>query len=234
MFTTKYHVTKSFLRLGIIVTGLLSAIIGILAFFGQNMGTFVISLDDSVYNAGIVLSDTKTFETATPRLLVTPMNDTWPVAYADLKIDQVLENDGDFKDPKGLTYIGYTFYLKNEGNTIVDIDFDISTLLVTNELDECIRIMLIVDDEDQTIYMKSDSNPQHDFDKTPKELCKNFLSDSSICKNTIESFRPGEIKKFSIIIWLEGWDVDCDNSKCGGQMRMEMIFSITKTVIEED
>ena len=233
MFTTKYQVTRSFLRLGIIITGLLSAIIGILAFFGQNMGTFVISLDNNVYSASIILSDNKEFTSASPRLLVRPITDTWPVAFNDLKIEDIKNTDGDFTDPDNLTYIGYTFYLKNEGTSIVDIEFNISILSITLGLDKCIRLMLIEDDVKETIYMASDSAPKDPLDYTPDELCQDFLSDSYVCKSQIESFRPNEVKKFSIIIWLEGWDADCTNDKMGGQMRMEMVFSIIKSMEEE-
>ena len=234
MFATKYHVTRSFLRLGIIITGLLSSIIGVLAYFGQNMGTFVISLDNTVYEANIVLSDRADFATASPRLLVTPVTDTWPVCYTDLKIEEIKATDGDFADKEGLTYIGYTFYLKNEGNTKVDIEFAVNIISITLDLDECLRFMLIEDDVKETIYMKSDSAPKNDCDHTPDDLCQDFLSDSYICKSQIESFRPNEVKKFSVIIWLEGWDEDCTNDKMGGQMRMEMVFSIVKTILEEE
>ena len=124
LLTTKYLITKNFLLLGILITGLLSSIIGVLAFFGQNMGTFVISLDNDTYRAGIILSDDKEFYTASPRLLVNPVNNSMPVSFDDIKIDEALNTDGDYEDSSGLTYIAYTFYLKNVGNTIVDIEFD--------------------------------------------------------------------------------------------------------------
>lgn len=234
VLTTKYQVTKSFLLLGILVTGLLSAIIGVLAFFGQNMGTFVVSLGDEVYKTGIVLSDTKDFTTTAPRLLVNPVNGAEPITYTDIKIDEIIANDGDYDDPDGFTYIAYTFYLLNEGNTIIDGEFAINITTVTKGVDGCVRVMLIEDDIYQTIYMKSDSNPKNRMDKSPDEICKDFLSDTQVCSSEFTTFRPGEYKKFSLIIWIEGWDYDCDDSIKEGQLRMEMVFNISKDIIVDE
>ena len=235
LLTTKYLITKNFLLLGILVTGLLSAIIGVLAFFGQNMGTFVISLGDDAYRTGIILSDNKEFTTSSPRLLVNPVNNSMPVSYDDIAIQEGIATDGDFEDPKNLTYIGYTFYLMNEGNTIVDIEFNIDIVTVTKDIDTATRIMLIQDNdlEHMIIYRKADSNPINYFDHTPYELSKDFESSSRVCTNTFESFRPGDVKKYTLFIWLEGWDQDCDNSIMGGQLRMSMTFNIVKSLVEE-
>lgn len=236
LLTTKYLITKNFLLLGILVTGLLSAIIGVLAFFGQNMGTFVISLGDDAFRTGIILSDNKEFRTSSPRLLVNPVNNSMPVSFDDIAIQEALSNDGDFEDPRNLTYIGYTFYLMNEGNTIVDVEFNIDIITVTKNIDAAARVMLIQDDdvEHLSIYRKADSNPINYYDHTPYELSKDFESSSRVCTNTFESFRPGDVKKYTLFIWLEGWDEDCNNSVMGGQLRMDMQFNIVKSLVEDD
>ena len=236
LLTTKYLITKNFLLLGILVTGLLSAIIGVLAFFGQNMGTFVISLGDDAFRTGIILSDNKEFSTASPRLLVNPVNNSMPVSFDDIKIDEAIATDGDYVDTAGLTYIAYTFYLMNEGNTIVDVEFKIQITTMTNNIDAAARILLIQDDdlEHMIIYRKADSNPINYYDHTPYELSKDFESSSRVCTNTFESFRPGDVKKYTLFIWLEGWDQDCDNSVMGGQLRMDMTFDIVKSLQENE
>lgn len=236
LLTTKYLVTKNFLLLGILVTGLLSAIIGVLAFFGQNMGTFVISLGDDAYRTGIILSDNKEFSTASPRLLVNPVNNSMPVSFDDLKLEEAMSTDGDYVDSGGLTYIAYTFYLRNEGNTIVDIEFNIDIVTVTKNIDAAARVLLIQDDDTDhmSVYRKADSNPINYYDHTPYELSKDFESSSRVCKNSFESFRPGDVKKYTLFIWLEGWDEDCNNSVMGGQLRMNMTFEIIKSLVEEN
>lgn len=236
LLTTKYQVTKNFLLLGILVTGLLSAIIGVLAFFGQNMGTFVISLGDDVYRTGISLSDKQEFSTSSARLLVNPVSEAFPVSWDDLDIEGAMSTDGDFVDAFNHTYISYTFYLRNDGNTVTDIEFVINMTIKTNNIDECCRVLLIQDDDTEhlTVYRKADSNPINYYDHTPYELSKDFESDTRVCTDTFKSFRPGDVKKYTIMIWLEGWDEDCDNSVMGGSLRMEMTFNIVKSVIEDD
>ena len=236
LLTTKYLITKNFLLLGILVTGLLSAIIGVLAFFGQNMGTFVISLGDDAFRTGIILADNKEFNTKSPRLLVNPVNNSMPVSFDDIAIQECMSTDGDFEDPRHLTYIGYTFYLMNEGNTIVDVEFNIDIVTVTENIDAAARVMLIQDDDVDhlSIYRKADSNPINYYDHTPYELTKDFESSSRVCSNSFESFRPGDVKKYTLFIWLEGWDEDCNNSVMGGQLRMNMTFNIVKSLVEDD
>jgi hypothetical protein len=159
-----------------------------------------------------------------------------PVAFDDLAIQECMSTDGDFEDPKHLTYIGYTFYLMNEGNTIVDVEFNIDIVTVTKNIDAAARVMLIQDDdvEHLSIYRKADSNPINYYDHTPYELSKDFESSSRVCTNTFESFRPGDVKKYTLFIWLEGWDEDCNNSVMGGQLRMNMTFNIVKSLVEDD
>lgn len=236
LLTTKYLITKNFLLLGILVTGLLSAIIGVLAFFGQNMGTFVISLGDDAFRTGIILSDNKEFRTSSPRLLVNPITNSMPVSFDDIDIQGGMSTDGDFEDERHLTYIGYTFYLMNEGNTIVDVEFNIDLITVTKNIDAAARVMLIQDNdvEHLKIYRKADSNPINYYDHTPYELTYDFESSSRVCSNSFESFRPGDVKKYTLFIWLEGWDEDCNNSVMGGQLRMDMTFNIVKSLVEDD
>lgn len=223
---TKYKIRKNFLMAAILATGLISALIGVVAYFGLNMGTFVISLEESAYYEGISLSEEKEFYSSYPRLLVRPMSNAYPIAYSDLSIDDVINTDGNYSDNRGYTYLGYTFYLKNDGTTTVDLSFNISIVQVTKNVDSATRIMLIEDDVNRQIYLKDDSTNRHPYDTTPDELCTYFISDTIVCSHAITNFKPESIKKFSLIIWLEGWDPECDDSIKGGQIKMEMMFKI--------
>lgn len=229
---TKYKVTKNILVLGILITGLLSGVIGILAFFGQNMGTFVVGLSDNTHVAGIILSDEPTFEAAYPRLVVNPVKSADPVAYSDIKIDEVKNAHGDYTDPDGYKYIAYTFWIKNEGNTLTDVDVTINISTATKNVSSAIRILVIEDDLISTLYKKHDEHEKDPHDTSPDAV--DFLSDTTVFLNTISDFRPEEIKKYSIVIWLEGWDPDCNDSIQSGKLRMSMTFSIVKSIIEEE
>lgn len=230
---TKYKIRKNFLIAAILATGLISALIGVVAYFGLNMGTFVIGLDDLAYKAGLSLSVDPEFQSSTPRLLPKPCNNTWPITYADIDIEKAVSTNGDFIDERGLTYMAYTFYLRNEGNTTLDVLGSIDLTEVTKDLDSACRVMLI-EESRKTIYYKDDGTDLNPLELTPRDEMQTFKSSSVIGETTIKDFRPGEVLKYTIFIWLEGWDVECENDKMGGQIKMDMRFSIVRSIHEDE
>ena len=65
-------------------------------------------------------------------------------------------------------YIAYTFYIRNDGNAAVDVQLDLLTVTVTNNVDRALRIAIIeggyVDENGDvqftkgTLYRKDDGN----------------------------------------------------------------------------
>ena len=51
-----------------------------------------------------------------------------------------------------------------------------------------------------------------------------FLSDKIIESEQREELMPGEIDKYTVVIWLEGEDPECVNDILGGTL--ELIFKI--------
>lgn len=262
---SKYKVTKSLLLIGILITGLLSAFIGLVAYFGQYMGTFVISLDDTSLALGIALSEHEDFESSNSRLLVNPVNSANPTTFTDIKFGDAVMTDGDLDKSEGNNYIAYTFYIRNEGNISVDVELNLNTITVTKNVDKALRIAVIeggyVDEAGDvkftkgTIFLKNDGHGDETIvriiDKFyrddedgnriyyEKELYDSFnkeymTSDNNFGNYVIEDFVPTEIRKFTIIFWLEGWDADCTDQLKHGQLKMKLIFSIRKMNDEED
>ena len=59
-----------------------------------------------------------------------------------------------------------------------------------------------------------------------------FYSDLEPVLETRQGFEPGQIDKFTIVIYLEGDDPDCIDALIGGEMKMHMDITeehITKT-----
>lgn len=262
---SKYKVTKSLLLIGILITGLLSAFIGLVAYFGQYMGTFVISLDDLAIDLGITLSDNPEFENNTSRLLVNPVNSATPTTFADINFKKAVSTNGDMDKSEANNYIAYTFYVRNEGNVATDIELNLNITSVTNNVDKALRIAIIeggyVDEDDNvkftkgTLYRKDDGNGDEvveslvsiayeedeygnkiyrtkDFyDSFAKET---MADDGSFGNYVLNNFVPNEVRKFTIVFWLEGWDLDCGNELKYGQLKMKMIFSVRKVDDEEE
>ena len=51
-----------------------------------------------------------------------------------------------------------------------------------------------------------------------------FLDDYTALQGFVEDFQPGEVKKYTVIVWLEGDDPDCNNSILGGHVGFNVQF----------
>jgi len=230
----RYKVRKNFLIAAILTTGLISALIAVVAYFGLNMGTFVISLDEKAYTTGISLSAEKEFSASYPRLLISPQNNCVPVTYSDLKLEDISRTDGDYKDPDGLTYIAYTFYLKNEGSTTVDLAFQIQQLQATLGVESAVRVLVIENETNYRCYWKKDGTEKSQFEETPDDIMYYFYDEQYYCNQEIVNFKPGQINKYSVVLWLEGWDEECIDNVVGAKLKLDLKFTITHVLGEED
>jgi len=209
--------------LGIIITGMLSLAFGVITFYGQNAGNFVMSVDPNARVRGITLSTDPDFEFKTSRLMSEPIKDARDITYAWVKIDEVMETNGNYVD-EDHDYVAYTFYVKNDGNETVDLRYYIRITDVYNGLDKGIRI-IVIEDGEISLYMKPDqTNDSYYPPSMPR--AEHFISQGTVMRKLISNFKPGQIKKFSVIIYLEGYDPDTTDELLGGMIKMQMNFSI--------
>ena len=208
--------------LGMIITGMLSLAFTVITFYGQNAGNFVMSIDTAARLRGITMSTDPEFGTSTSRLMSDPIDSARDVTYAWIKREEVVTTDGNFVDIDH-DYVAYTFYVKNEGYETVDLDYYVRITDVYNNLDAAIRV-LIIDDGVETLYMKQDTEFK-DYSRYMPQA-EYFLTSATVMRKTILNFGPGEQRKFSIIIWLEGHDPDTTDDILGGMIKMQMNFTI--------
>lgn len=214
---------NSIITIGLMISAFLSVAIGVVTFYGQHAGNFVMTLDKKSFERGIVLSTSDEFLAPTPRLVANPVEDVKDVTYSWLKLDSVSKTNGDFYDPD-YKYVAYTFYLKNNGTETVDVGYTIKITDLYRNIDEAIRVLLIEDDTVVKMYQKPD-NIVHNYPNDMPEGI-HFINNDTICNEIIENFRPNQIKKYSIIIWLEGEDPDCVDEIRGGMIKLNMKFTI--------
>ncbi len=211
------------LSLGVIITGMLSIAFALITFYGQNAGNFVMTVDELAQDRRIVISEDRDFTYATSRLMTDPIDGAKDITYAWLKLDEIEESNGSYKDPFH-DYVAYTFYLKNDGLETVDLSYYIIINDIYKDLDEAIRI-LIIDDGVETMYMKPDTTNVNTYpDYMP--VGKHFETEKTVMTTLISNFRPGDVRKFSIVIWLEGNDPDTTDEILGGMIKMQMVFTI--------
>ncbi len=218
---------NKFFRIGMILSGLLSLAFGVVTFYGQDSGNFIMSIDKESYNRGIILSTDDTFEFPQAQLLSDPVEEARDLTYRWLKLDEVSEANGNYSDPD-FDYVAYTFYIKNDGNETVNVSYHIKITDVFNRMDEAVRVLVIIDGQ-EVLYQKEDQkNSDGEYPIYPPSIPKAdyFLTDLIVARTTFNHFEPEDVKKVSVLIWLEGYDPDTTDEILGGMIKMEMIFSI--------
>lgn len=223
---------NKFFTIGILISGILSAVLGVVTFYGQQAGNFVMNVDYNAFNRGIVISDNRTMENAGPQLYSEAVQDAKDVTYRWLDISSAMETDGNFYDPD-LKYVAYTFYVQNVGSETVDMVYSIRITDVYKDLDAAIRV-IVIDNGVETIYQKPDEADEFGVLPTyPVSMPETvpFLDEDTVVRRIIPSFTPNEIRKFTILVWLEGEDPDTNDDVLGGLIKFRMTFSIEEEVV---
>ena len=136
----------------------------------------------------------------------------------NISIEWLPKNYKDFKggDHNGDNYIGYTFYIENQGHEIQRYWYTMYIDDVIKNVDEAIRIMIVRNDEVK-VYAKE--NPiTHEAEKNTTKFYKN---DMPVLESR-DNFKPGDVDKITIFIWLEGDDPECVDNLLGGEIKIHM------------
>lgn len=120
----------------------------------------------------------------------------------------------------GDNYLAYSFYLENQGVDPINYWYTIISDDVIKNVDRAIRIMVIRNDE-QTIYAKANETTG-EAEIFGDEITTPFYSNTNLILQQRQNMQPGEIDKFTIVIFLEGDDPDCTDELIGGEMKMHM------------
>ena len=124
----------------------------------------------------------------------------------------------------GDNYIAYSFYVENRGTDTVNYWTEVFIDDVIKNIDEAIRFMIIQNGE-KTIYAKANSTSGEAEKNTEK-----FYSDDKIVVRPRNDFKPNDVDRYTVVIWLEGDDEDCINSLIGGEIKLHM--EITDEVVD--
>ncbi len=190
-----------------------------LSTFVNKAGNFTVWIDEGDMNR-ITLSDTPDFLNCSTMLEA----DTIPQMdniTKDWMPDDLTEIDGCHN---GENYIAYTFYLKNAGVNEIDYSSQIDIHAVTKEADHAVRVMVVKNGE-ETVYAKAQKGSSE-----PEPDTVAFHSNTQVMTDVTETFQPGDVDKYTVVIWLEGNDPECIDDIKGGVVKMSMNF----TVLEKD
>ncbi len=181
-----------------------------------NNGNFSITLDRNLYleNNLIIYDDSnyKVFRTE----LYAPTVETFDnISYKWLPEDIDNFEGGSHN---GDNYVAYTFYIENLGDTVSDYWSEIIIDDVIKNLDEAVRIRVYKNGSFVT-YAKVSSNGN------PEKETVAFETDTLIAHEHVDNFNPGDKNKYTIVLWLEGSDPECNDNILGGEIKIHMDFN---------
>ena len=212
-----YRVRKKILITALICLSLMVGMLyGVSALY-KKTGSFTVSIDKyEMTKYGLTLSESRDMMHNTSHLNAKISKEITNIAgeTIDANVDMI---DGEHN---GENYIAYTFYLQNAGEVEIAYDYQINLSGVTQALDEAIRVRLYVDGV-QTTYAKTRSDGSGAEPGTTE-----FYSSNVIMKARKDGFAPGELTKFTVVIWIEGHDPDCIDWLIGGQLKLDMKMNV--------
>ena len=54
----------------------------------------------------------------------------------------------------------------------------------------------------------------------------NFYSAGTVVNGVVSRFKPGDISKITVVVWIEGNDPDCTDDLLGGEFKVDMSMSV--------
>lgn len=205
-------ITKLLLIIVIVLLLFLSGVYAVLYIVNET-GNFTIALDKNLKaSRNIYVSKYKDFRETQDILHASY------IEYMDNIAGEWIPDDvdGDHEGAhNGANYIAYTFYVKNMGQESEDYETSVVTLSVIKNVDEAVRVAVYTNGE-KKVYAKASKTGE------PEEGAINFVSNRMVMKQERLGIKPGEIDKYTIVIWLEGNDPECVDDILGGEMKLEM------------
>ncbi len=210
------------LKLGILIILLFLIIVYVILRVLFLQGAFTISLDQNfAKKSGVIIFERMDEQDSRRVLKVDKLNymDNIDETWITPNIDKQGEGTHNGKD-----YIAYTFYVANKGIDTVNYWYSILIDDVIKDVDRAIRVKVYLNGN-ETTYAKLASNGE------PEPGTKAFYSDDMVLVEQRKDFKPDEIDRITLVVWIHGPDPDCVDSLIGGEMKMHM--EITEQQIED-
>lgn len=202
------------IKIGLLIILLFLIILYFILRVAYEGGDFTVTLDPKFSKeSGLVLYESVDTKLERNILKATKVEfmDNISVKWLPNNLDK--EKDGSHN---GENYLAYTFYVENRGSDSINYWYEMPIDDVVRNVDKAIRIMLFHNGE-STIYGRA-----NEITGEPEYGTKKFFSDLEVMVEERKDFKPGEIDKFTVVIYLEGDDPDCVNALMGGAMKMHM------------
>ena len=106
-----------------------------------------------------------------------------------------------------------------EAETVATIAYSVSLniLSVIKNVDDAVRVVVYKNGE-KTVYAKRTPIGDIEPGTTP------FVSKDKVMSELYENFKPNDVDKYTVVVYLEGDDPQCINDILGGEMKMDMLI----------
>lgn len=215
------------IKISLLLLLLLLIVVYIILQIIYNEGKFTITLDSNdMLESGITLYDNPNHDQAHRKLEATPIKFMDNISYKWIPDDVDTEADGSHN---GQNYIAYTFYVENRGKDSIDYWYEVILDDVIKNVDEAIRIRIYLNGEDTTYAKKNHLSGEAENGTVAFKSVKD--SPNTLILESRKEFNPGDIDRYTIVVWIEGDDPDCVDALIGGEIKMHM--NITEEHREE-
>lgn len=190
---------------------LLYFVIGII----YNSGNFSITLDQNLYfDKGLIIYDDPVYKVYRTELYAEAPNRFDNVSHTWLPKD-IDELGGGSHN--GKNYLAYTFYVENQGVSVSDYWSEVVIDDVIKNIDDAVRVRIYRNGEYVT-YAKAKKDGTNEPDTVQ------FQSEDLVVRSHVENFSPGNIDRYTIVLWIEGSDPECTDNILGGEFKIHMDF----------
>jgi hypothetical protein len=223
--------------LGVYLFFILMAL-GILFLFAalaNQKGNFSVTLSSELMDLDVELSTSEDFSAPKVRLLSDVLSEVNAYTIHDMP-DNLDEGSGSHNMDDVMVY---TFWVKNSGTQSVDMSWYLVLNASTKNVDKATWLM-VYDEDGMLLYSEETDDGGREkiegfTNQALYEQCKEpgqifqsvddgiyevsplpYQDNDIVTSADLPEFAPGEMRKYTVVIWVEGEDYDCDNSLVGG------------------
>lgn len=204
------------IKMGLLILLLFFSLLYLVLYVVNSNGYFTIKLDKNLKaERHILLSSDSEFSAETVEIKVKGLEYMDNITESWIPMDEVIKKEG---DNSGDNYIAYTYFIKNDGEQKVDYKSKIVVESVIKNVDDAVRVAVFTNGE-KKVYAKKAKNGKEE----PNTIA--FLSNHLIMEQERNGLEPGQIDRYTILVWLEGKDPECIDDIIGGEMKMSMVIT---------
>lgn len=204
------------IKMGLLILLLFFSLLYLVLYVVNSNGYFTIKLDKNLKaERHILLSSDSEFSAETVEIKVKGLEYMDNITESWIPMDEVIKKEG---DNSGDNYIAYTYFIKNDGEQKTDYKSKIVIESVIKNVDDAVRVAVFTNGE-KKVYAKKAKNGKEE----PNTIA--FLSNHLIMEQERNGLEPGQIDRYTILVWLEGKDQECIDDIIGGEMKMSMVIT---------